>query len=1138
MAPQPRAGGPSVRAVPHPARRPSVRLRLAGGPQLERRDGSVHRLERHEAALLTLIAFEGPTPRSRVAALLWGDADGDRQRSSLRQRLFQLRRRAGCEVIPAGDVLTLAPSVEHDLADMAARLAADPDAARGELLGELDYSDCPGLDEWVGAARERWRSARLQALAEIAARLEGAGRVAASIAYAERLVSEDPTLEHAHRRVMRLHYLRGDRAAALGAFERCGRALNQQLGVEPGAETQQLARLIEASGALPHPQSTPVPIVIARPPRLVGRDAEWAQLNDALASRRSVIVSGDPGIGKTRLLSDHCAGVTAAISVDARPGDARMPYAVIARTLRAAAARFGEPGAGWQRRELAHVVPEFGASRDGRLDAATFTRALSHVFSGWAGAGLALIVVDDVQYADDASLAALPELAGAGGPGIPWCLGCRAGELPAQLAAWRASGDHDTLVDMVLVPLPLGVIEVLLASLDIPDLDAARWAPTLWRHTGGNPLFVLETLRALIVHDVSMLKAPPGALPTPRDIGALIERRLSRLGPSALNLARVAGIAGQDFGVELAAHVIDRPVIELIDDWQELETEHVIRERAFAHDLIAEAVLRTVPTAIARTLHRAVAVFLQSSGGAPERVASHWRDAQAWPEAAAAFEAAAEDALRRSRREDELHLLEQAIACAGHARDPAMAFRLRALSVDPMLIVRPIEAALTLTEQLVREATDDAQRLEAALRRAYALLMASRFVDAVEVAADARTLARGLGAARAELDALRFEALGLANSRRAPQAVAMLKDAQARFEQSREPLQRYKFATDFGHALGQAGRWGEAIGVITSAIELSEQLGDVAEKIVNLTNLSGALAYVGRMDEAVVHGERSRALRDRVGIAAGAPMAHNDMTLGMLYVALGRYGEALQAFEQADTQFRAGGAPMWIAVNENHHALAFLHLGQGARALKLLTADDTLPRSTRARRLTIQARAAHAHGQSGAAPLRAALELLGAEGSVTLRIGAELDLARELPPDEAVALSRRLCAEAKHAGLLALAQNARIREIDALMRANDGAAAAARAQAMLEHLADCLPSDLYVAEAWWVAYRALQVDARTREQGRQAMQCGVAWVRETAARHVPSEYRDSFLNRNPLNRALLAAATRAPADARRGDNGS
>ena len=74
-----------------------IRLQLAGAPHLARDDGRVHELERREAALLALIALEGPTPRGKAAALLWGDGDTERQRSSLRQRLFQLRRRTGCE---------------------------------------------------------------------------------------------------------------------------------------------------------------------------------------------------------------------------------------------------------------------------------------------------------------------------------------------------------------------------------------------------------------------------------------------------------------------------------------------------------------------------------------------------------------------------------------------------------------------------------------------------------------------------------------------------------------------------------------------------------------------------------------------------------------------------------------------------------------------------------------------------------------------------------------------------------------------------------------------------------------------------------------------------------------------------------
>ncbi len=1105
------------------ARAPRIRVRLTGAPQLLLGDGA-HELERREAALLAVIAIEGPIPRSKAAALLWADSEPDKQRSSLRQRLFQLRRRAGRDVIPAGEVLALEPSVEHDLTAIGPRLADDPDAGSGELLGELDYSDCPHLDEWVSAAREQWRTARIHALAEVAARLEAESRVAAALPYAERLVAEDPTLEHAHRRLMRLHYLRGDRAAALGAFERCRQLLRLQLAAEPGAETRELARLIERSGALPQLQARPVPIAVLRPPRLVGRDAEWAQLATLLKSC-SAVVSGEPGIGKSRLISDYAGAADGAIAIDARPGDARIPYAVLARLVRALAARPGTPAAGWCRGELARVFPELGEPNPGRLEPGALLRAFDDALALWRAGGLTLIAIDDAHYADEATIAALPALAAGASARVPWIIGCRSGEVPPLLADWLASGDREAPGEIRLGSLPQAAVESLLASLEILGLDARQWAAPLWRHTGGNPLFVLETLRALIAQGSVLLPSPGAPLPAPPNVGELIGRRLRQLGAGALDLARIAAIAGQDFSAELAAHVVGRSVVALADDWAELESAHVIRGRAFAHDLIGEAVLRSVPQAIAQALHRAVAAYLRSNGGVAASIASHWREAHEWNAAAAAFEAAADDALRRSRREDELALIEQAIASALECGDHARAFRLRARAVDPLLIVRPIDAALAATDRLLADAATEEQRLEARLRRAYTLLMANRYLDAVEVAGSARALAQRLGRSREELDALRFEALGLANSRRASEAVQRLREASPRFEQGAEPLQQYKFATDFGHALSQAGRWREAIGAITRAVELSEHLGDIAETIVNLTNLAGASGYVGRMADAVVQAERARALRDRVGAANGAPMAHNDMILGMLYVALGRYREALQAFEHADRQFRSGGAPMWIAVNENHRALALIQLGQAGRALKLLALDDTLPLSTRARRLTVLARAEQALGRSGAAHLRAAIDLIGDEGSAVLRMGAQLDLARELAPADGVALSRRLVAEAERADLLALAQTARIREIDCLLRAN-ASEAASLAQQVLDRLEACHPSDVYCAEAWWAAFRAFEAAPACRSRAREVLQRAVAWINEVAAHNVPAEFCDSFLNRNPVNRALLTASTR------------
>ena len=91
-------------------------------------------------------------------------------------------------------------------------------------------------------------------------------------------------------------------------------------------------------------------------------------------------------------------------------------------------------------------------------------------------------------------------------------------------------------------------------------------AGPLLRHTGGNPLFVLETLKQGLT-DGSLAR---GELPRPLSVGALIERRLQRLSEPALTLARVAAIAGVDFSIELAEAAIGVRAVQLASAWAEL----------------------------------------------------------------------------------------------------------------------------------------------------------------------------------------------------------------------------------------------------------------------------------------------------------------------------------------------------------------------------------------------------------------------------------------------------------------------------------------------------------------------------------------------------------------------------------------
>ena len=130
--------------------------------------------------------------------------------------------------------------------------------------------------------------------------------------------------------------------------------LRRELQVEPGTETEELAELIRNSGAPANgkrgvlsQQPQPRPVAILRPPRLVGRDAEWEHLKQAHAASRVVLVSGEPGIGKTRLLTDFATSVEQVALFGARPGDARVPYALLARVIRGLSQQFGPPRIEW-----------------------------------------------------------------------------------------------------------------------------------------------------------------------------------------------------------------------------------------------------------------------------------------------------------------------------------------------------------------------------------------------------------------------------------------------------------------------------------------------------------------------------------------------------------------------------------------------------------------------------------------------------------------------------------------------------------------------------------------------------------------------------------------------------------------------
>ena len=247
---------------------------------------------------------------------------------------------------------------------------------------------------------------------------------------------------------------------------------------------------------------------------------------------------------------------------------------------------------------------------------------------------------------------------------------------------------------------------------------------------------------------------------------------------------------------------------------------------------------------------------------------------------------------------------------------------------------------------------------------------------------------------------------------------------------------------------------------------------------------------------------------------------------------LGRYGDALAQAEQAVQSMRQ------YQPGHVDHALLRLggcwwHLGQWSRVAQLLAAvtlDEQASVSVRVQhaRLSDQLARAGAAGVDGRAAarrvMRAELAAIGAADRPDLRLPLQIDLAADDEPEVALRQLDTLRAEGERLGHLGTALAARIRAAEMASRI-DPARAAREALAALELANERQTTALLPAELWLQCGRAL-VTAGDTARAAEVLSRGRAWLRATALEQVPEPFRHSFLQRNPVNRELLALASR------------
>ncbi|MEO6408870.1 MAG: AAA family ATPase [Burkholderiaceae bacterium] len=1105
-------------------------LRLLGVPALAVAQ-RVIALSPKDAGLLALAALAGPIRADRVAALLWPTASARRADTSLRQRLYRLRREAALPLVSGGRLLQLSSETGTDLASTLEQIVSDEHAEAGELLGDLDYEALPDMAEWVRAQRRVWREQRDGALAAAADRCEKAGAVVRGLAYAQRHVDSDPLAEHAQRRLMRLHYLRGDRASAIAAFERFEQRLKDELGARPSAETIELLATIERVVMLPARRAL-APASLMRPPRLVGREREHRALERAWSAQRVFLVSGEAGIGKSRLLQEFAAGQAAVVSVQARPGDAGIAGALLARLLRAVLVAHPVALTPARTQELALLLPELGTpiALAGAAHKLLLQRSVDATLADALSLGLQALLVDDLHFADDASLDMLQSLTQSDSLGpLHWGLAQRPAESLAGLTQLRSALEESQRIETVqLEPLNLEQLAELIASLGLPDLALERLAPALLRHTGGNPMFALETLKDLVLSGELLALDHGSKLPQPSTVGALVQRRLAQLSPAALKLARVAALAGANFGAELAATVLDAHPLDIAEPWRELEAAHVIRDGAFAHDLIFEATRASVPLPIAELLHQRIAEHLQALDGPPASVAPHWAGAGRWLAAGEAYVAAARRAQAASQRTHELEYWAQAAIAFDRADARERAFEARCDSIPASIIVQGVEHAHAVIDVMLADPRSAEERVAALNARALAALMSADHVRGIAAAVEAGALARSFVSPWPGFASARLHAVGLAQSGRAVEGLAIIEPCRALIESDGTAEQRGGFWADYAYVLNTLRRLRETAFALEQSIAIAQSLGDLAELAMQTSNLATVKGNLGHLDEALALAQRALALKSELGDIDGPESGVIRVYVGLYCGMVGRYRESLAHLDAALNCLRRDRQSTFIGVASNHKAQCLIDLGQFARARQALDYEVPSVEAVHARGAHLAARIDRALGHPVPDRLRFALDAVdrGNDAHVRMHLLLEAaDVVGSAEPAEAMQRCDEVLNMARQLEFGGVAVKAKLLRAFAQCRAGQAGAAADAMREAVSEMTRVPPADLYRGEAWWLAAQVFDANGDSAE-ALMALAQGADWVRRVVLPEVPEEFRDSFLQRNPTNRALLAAADR------------
>ncbi len=523
------------------------------------------------------------------------------------------------------------------------------DQYRGPFLDGFFLPGCPEYEQWCLVERNILEEQYLKILSQLVGHFSSDGDISLAIKYAQLYLESEPLSEPMHQQLMKLYAASGERHLALQQYDRCSRLLASNLNVEPLPETTLVYQAV-LQGKLRI--TKPIQQVLEThkfdsEPLWIGRARELTVLDSSffkLQEERSqiILISGEAGVGKSRLLREFASRIQYEgylLYACGHAGEQTVPFQPLREILLSifncrdpdqlafpgdVSSEFSLPdyinplwlcGISNLLPELHRFFPETSSPTWLDLEdrrAYLFDAICRIIFSCADYHGKLVLFLDDLPWMDAATKVWITHF----------------GRLLAQhnhpilIVATYNRDQEDEINELRQALLKTKLVsEIGLSRFTESDVqkllyhligrqaDDSKLVHKFYKATGGNPFYLIETVRKLIEDgwfEDTRRKSTP--LNLPQSVCEAVQARLKRLSPVTWQILEAAAVLGGSIDVDLLRLTAGRSHAELMTAVNELVNKMILVETqsgfCFIHEIIAQHVADNLGRTRKRLLHR------------------------------------------------------------------------------------------------------------------------------------------------------------------------------------------------------------------------------------------------------------------------------------------------------------------------------------------------------------------------------------------------------------------------------------------------------------------------------------------------------------------------------------------------------